>query len=122
MNDDRSKKETAFLAAEALKTVATAASEALVKVAAEAASAQAKMTVDIGYIKSDISTIKTDMKAAQVYYASSASLINVNRLISDHETRLRTIETNMWKLVGGLSVLSALIGSLGGRVSELIFK
>lgn len=120
--ESRTKKETALLAAEALKVVAVAASEALTKVAADAASAQVKVAVDIEYIKSSIGEIKADMKAAQVYYATSVAVKETNDCIKDHETRLRSMESSVWKFVGAFSVISATIGVLGGRVSELIFR
>ena len=122
MNEDRNKKETALLAAEALRVVAVAASEALTKVATEAASAQVKLAADVEYIKATIGEIKADMKAAQVYYATSVAVKDANDCIKDHETRLRSMESSMWKFVGAFSVISAIIGVLGSKVSELLFN
>lgn len=34
---------------------------------------------------------------------------DVNVRLTDHETRLRRVETNMWKLFGGLGLVAAVV-------------
>lgn len=98
------KEELTLAAKEAVKVIADA-SAAAAKVIAEAASEALKVTnVKNSYDHDLLVELKSKLEDLKVDIADLKS--GTSSQIGDHESRLRLLETKIWVMVGGLTILS----------------
>ena len=60
-------------------------------------------------IESMVYGIQTDLKIFQSSFATNEDLKSLVTDINDHETRLRAVESNVWRAIGALAVCQIII-------------
>ncbi len=71
-----------------------------------------RMSVHFSYLRRDIDEIKASLKILSVGFVSRTDFEEHLKADEDHESRIRSLEKNMWKWVGASSVISAGIAYL----------
>ena len=82
----------------------------------------ALMSNNIGYIQSDIKDIKQSIKELTGVFATKTELVEVAKIQTDHETRIRDGEKALWRYVGVFSVISVMISILVPIIVKDFFK
>lgn len=90
--------------------------ESAITSAVTAAANAAVVQTDISYIKKDVAEIKAALRDMSGTFVVRGEHEDVLKNISDHESRLRTIEENMFKYLGIAAVVSAILTIAIGAV------
>ena len=98
-----------------------------VKDSASEAAEQIKSTADrvatalnIQYIQRDIMEIKTSIEKLSGVFATREDLNETNKLVSDHEARIRTLESTLFKWMGIATAGGIAISIIGSYILRLI--
>lgn len=65
------------------------------------------MSVHLWYVRRDISEIKGTLSDLKNGYVTRTDFDEHLKTDADHESRIRTLEKNMWKWIGASSIISA---------------
>jgi tRNA U34 5-carboxymethylaminomethyl modifying GTPase MnmE/TrmE len=79
-----------------------------------------KTAESIDWIKQGLSRIETKLETMDKAFVTSVQHQEVLSELNDHETRIRTIESNMLKWMGGIAALTAVLTMGIGIVLKLI--
>jgi len=82
---------------------------AILKELSDIKSSLAVNTSETANIKNHITEIKTDIKDIKALYVTQSEYKSGRDLANDHETRLRTLESRVWKAIGALAILQIVI-------------
>ena len=65
----------------------------------------ALMGQDIGYIKKSIENMEASLKSIDNNFVKKEDLKEIVTIQTDHESRIRKIETRMWVAIGALAII-----------------
>lgn len=82
---------------------------AILKELSDIKSSLAVNTAETANIKTHITDIKTDIKEIKALYVTQSEYKTGRDLAVDHETRLRTLESRVWKAIGALAIVQTVI-------------
>lgn len=82
---------------------------AILKELSDIKSSLAVNTSETANIKNHITDIKADIKDIKALYVTINEYKSGRETVSDHETRLRTIESRVWKAIGALAILQIVV-------------
>ncbi len=70
-------------------------------------------TAETSGVKTTVTDIRTDLRTIQQSFVThiefGAQQKEAEKLAADHEKRIRTLESNVWKAIGALAVLQFVI-------------
>jgi hypothetical protein len=107
--------QAASSAAQAAKLAADSALQAsqnanvAAKAAADSATAIAVVATDTSWMKKSLTRVEETLSTMSNSFVSQADHKDVLNQLSDHETRIRTLENNMLKWMGGIAVITFII-------------
>lgn len=113
------KKSVESTAAATAAAAAAAATAAATFAAAEVT--RAIVGSDISYIKKDIAEIKEVLKNQELGQVSKEEFKIQQEMSKDHENRVRSIESNVLKWMGGLAVGNGVVSIIVVVFMKLIF-
>ena len=113
-------------ASDAAKQAADAAKQAsdnaaiAAKAAADSATNIAIVATDTSWMKKSLTGIEDKLEQMDKNYVTAAQFMEFCNTQSDHEIRLRRLETNMGKWIGAISVIVFVVTLLGGYLVKFI--
>jgi len=122
LSEESQNKNIVVAASVAANTVAQAAATAAQAVSTAATIANTVTDIKLGYIQRDVGEIKQSLKEMSGVFATKIETVEMSKIQVDHESRIRTIEQNMWKGIGLFSFISSLIGIIGGWIVSHLLK
>lgn len=66
-------------------------------------------TAETSNVKSTVNEIKSEIRTIQQSFVTHEEFKIVTDITKDHESRVRSLEKNVWKAIGALAVLQVLI-------------
>ena len=80
------------------------------------------MNIHLGYIRRDVDEIRSGIRDLKNSYVTHEDFEETKRTVSDHETRVRSVEQSMWKYIGYSSAISSIIGIGGAFLAQYLLK
>ena len=120
MTEDIQQIKSAAEAAKIAAQVAATAAEKAASVAFEASKNAGAVNTNIEYIKRDINEIKESLKAQTSCFITTQQHKEITDIASDHEKRIRVLETNMIRLITFGTAVIIVIQIIGSIIDKVI--